>query len=93
MEIRVLHYNLCVLRSDSRVPEKNKNRHLLCYRKDSSLSIETEYFYKFIIKIRLKKVYKKYVHIYGIMLYNRGKEQIWGKERRAWNRHTNTPIK
>ena len=20
-------------------------------------------------------------------------EQIWGKERRAWNRHTNTPIK
>ena len=25
---------------------------------DSSLSIETEYFYKFIIKIRLKKVYK-----------------------------------
>ena len=60
---------------------------------DSSLSIETEYFYKFIIKIRLKKVYKKYVHIYGIMLYNRGEEQIWGKERRAWNRHTNTPIK
>lgn len=60
---------------------------------DSSLSIETEYFYKFIIKIRLKKVYKKYVHIYGIMLYNRGKEQIWGRERRAWNRHTNTPIK
>ena len=56
-------------------------------------SIETEYFYKFIIKIRLKKVYKKYVHIYGIMLYNRGEEQIWGKERRAWNRHTNTPIK
>lgn len=42
---------------------------------DSFLS-EFESFYKFIIEIQTRKVYKKYVHIYGIMLYNEKKNHM-----------------